>query len=466
MKKNSKTVKNAANSETKGAEAGSDAVKGAAQKTKNAISVSQKAMVGVLDQDGNGTIDSADLILMALKVPGVKINREEFLRKEFYKNHSKEQIDLAIATTPAKAGIDKGEINRIADEVIIFERNAVSGISVALGIPGGVAMAATIPADIAQYYGYMLRAAQKLLFLYGFPALDMSEESLKLDSETLNSLTLCLGIMYGVANANNAIKAMAKALASGVEKKLLRTALTKGTIYPIVKSIAKWFSVNMTKEIFAGFFKKAIPVVGGVIGGGLTFVTFKPCCERLKDALKDTMLSNPDHKSSAEEDVIFNNIKNGNDEHEILELKESQHKQGKFDLIRFHTAQKRDYEKALQELRSGKKCTHWMWYIFPQLKGLGQSDMANHYGIKSIDEAKAYLADPVLRNRLVEISNVLLTLEENDPKVIFGSPNHMKLRSCMTLFSLVDPEEEVFRKVLDKFFNGEMDKKTLMLLNR
>ena len=92
--------------------------------------------------------------------------------------------------------------------------------------------------------------------------------------------------------------------------------------------------------------------------------------------------------------------------------------------------------------------------------------MANHYGIKSIDEAKAYLADPVLRNRLVEISNVLLTLEENDPKVIFGSPNHMKLRSCMTLFSLVDPEEEVFRKVLDKFFNGEMDKKTLMLLDR
>lgn len=433
---------------------------------KNAITAPQKVVIKALDQDGNGTIDSADLILMALKVPGVKINREEFLRNEFYKNHSKEQIDLAIATTPAKAGIEKAEINRIANEVIAFERNAVSGISVALGIPGGAAMAATIPADIAQYYGYMLRAAQKLLFLYGFPALDMSEEKLRLDSETLNSLTLCLGIMYGVANANNAIKAMAKALASGVEKKLLRAALTKGTIYPIVKSVAKWFSVHMTKEIFAGFFKKAIPVVGGVVGGGLAFVTFKPCCERLRDALKDTMLSNPDHKSSVEEDAIFYNIKNGNVGHEILELKENQHTQGKFDLIRFHTAQKRDYEKALSELRSGKKCTHWMWYIFPQLKGLGQSDMANHYGIRSLDEAKAYLADPVLRGRLIEISNVLLTLDESDPEVILGFPNHMKLRSCMTLFSVADPEEEVFRKVLDKFFNGEMDKKTLMLLNR
>ena len=92
--------------------------------------------------------------------------------------------------------------------------------------------------------------------------------------------------------------------------------------------------------------------------------------------------------------------------------------------------------------------------------------MADHYGIRSIDEARAYLADPVLRNRLVEISNVLLTLEESDPKVIFGSPDHIKLRSCMTLFSLADPKEIVFKKVLDKFFNGEMDKKSLMLLDR
>ena len=284
--------------------------KGAAKKTKNAVAASQKAVINVLDQDGSGNIDSTDIILMALKVPGVRVNRAEFLKKEFYKNHSAEQINLAIATTPANAGIERDEINKIADEVIAFERNAVSGISAALGLPGGVAMAATIPADIAQYYGYMLRAAQKMLYLYGFPELDTSEEKMVLDSETLNSLTICLGIMYGVANANNAIKAMAKALAAGVEKKLLRAALTKGTIYPIVKSIAKWFSVNMTKQVFAGFFKTAIPVVGGVIGGGLTFVTFRPCCERLKDALKDTMLSNPDHESTAAEDAIYIDIKN------------------------------------------------------------------------------------------------------------------------------------------------------------
>ena len=316
-KKNEKlnSVKKIASAVAKGAETGAGHVAGVARgtvaKTKNAVSISQKAVIGVLDQDGNGSIDSTDLILMALKIPGIKVNRSEFFKKEFFKNHTVEQIELAIAATPAKAGIEQEEIDKIAEEVIAFERNAVSGISAALGLPGGAAMAATIPADIAQYYGYMLRAAQKMLYLYGFPELNTSEENVMLDTETINSLTLCLGIMYGVANANNAIKALAKALAKGVEKKLLKAALTKGTIYPIVKSIAKWFSVNMTKQVFAGFFKKAIPVVGGVIGGGLTFVTFKPCCVRLKDALRDTMLSNPDHKSTAAEDSIYSEIEQG-----------------------------------------------------------------------------------------------------------------------------------------------------------
>ena len=113
------------------------------------------------------------------------------------------------------------------------------------------------------------------------------------------------------AGANKAIQGMAKALATGVEKQLLRRALTKGAFYPFVKSVAKWFGVKMTKEIFAGFFKKAIPVVGGVIGGGITFATFKPCCNRLKTVLKDTMLSNPDHVSSAEEDAIVDSIVTG-----------------------------------------------------------------------------------------------------------------------------------------------------------
>lgn len=98
---------------------------------------------------------------------------------------------------------------------------------------------------------------------------------------------------------------VAKALGTGVEKQLLRRALTKGTIYPIVKSVSKWFGVRMTKQIFAGVFKKAIPVVGGVLGGGITYLSFKPCCDKLKASLQNTILSNPDYQNSETEDAIL-----------------------------------------------------------------------------------------------------------------------------------------------------------------
>lgn len=129
--------------------------------------------------------------------------------------------------------------------------------------------------------------------------------------------------MNGVAGANNAVKALAKALSVGVEKKLIAAALTKGTLYPILKSTLKWFGVKLTKEIFAKTVKNAIPVVGGIVGGGITFLSFKPCCMRLKDVLTDTMLSNPAHISSAEEEHVLSHIVDGAYEAEYEECGES-----------------------------------------------------------------------------------------------------------------------------------------------
>lgn len=277
----------------------------AVDKTKELATKSQAAILRAVDQNGNGEIDIEDVIIMGLKVPGIRIDRASFLQKELQKNFPQDVIGDAIEKNPMHAGIPAKSIDRIADEVIKYERACVSGISTALGMPGGVAMAATIPADIAQYYGYMLRATQKLMYLYGFPEIDMEEQGQSFDSETINILIVCMGVMYGAAGANNALKAMAKALAAGVEKQLLRKALTKGSIYPIVKSVAKWFSVKMTKEVFAGFFKKAVPVIGGVIGGGITFLSFKPCCDKLKSSLQNTMLSNPEYKALDEVDDII-----------------------------------------------------------------------------------------------------------------------------------------------------------------
>lgn len=291
----------------------SESAKEFTDKAKSKVAEKKDQILEKMDQNGDGVFDLTDVLIMAIKTPGVRITRSVFLKNEFYKELPQEVITKAIETTPAEAGISSELIDKKAEDVIAFERNCVSGISAALGIPGGAAMAATIPADIIQYYGYMLRAAQKLMYLYGFPEIMSDENELMLDHETMNSLTLCLGVMYGVQGANQAIKAAAKALAVGVEKKLLNTALTKGAIYPVVKNIAKWFGVKMTKSVFAGFFKKAIPVVGGVVGGGITFISFKPCCDRLKDVLCDTYLSNPNHVSSEEENKIFEDIVDGNE---------------------------------------------------------------------------------------------------------------------------------------------------------
>ena len=120
-----------------------------------------------------------------------------------------------------------------------------------------------------------------------------------------------------------------------------------------------------------------------------------------------------------------------------------------YHLERFLTAQERDYATALREIRSGRKRSHWIWYIFPQLKDLGYSETANYYGIKDLDEAKAYLSEPTLRTRLIEISEALLSLRMNDPETVMGHPDDLKLRSSMTLFSAADPEERVFGQVLE-----------------
>ena len=274
--------------------------------TEKGLEKIKHGIVTAIDENGNGEIDIEDVIIKGLRIPGIRIKREEFLRKEFMKRYPKEIIDVAVEHSPMKAKIPVKEIDKIADEVIKFERNCVSGISTALGVPGGWAMVATIPADIAQYYGYLLRATQKLLYLYGFPEIDLDEQGNKFDDGTMNTLIICFGVMYGTAGANNALKAMAKALGAGVEKQLLKKALTKGTIYPIVRNVAKWFGVKMTKEVFAGFFKKAIPLVGGVLGGGITFLSFKPCCDKLKKSLQDTILSNPHYKPVLEDDTIIN----------------------------------------------------------------------------------------------------------------------------------------------------------------
>ena len=133
-------------------------------------------------------------------------------------------------------------------------------------------------------------------------------------------------------------------------------------------------------------------------------------------------------------------------------------------LKRFVDAQENDYSRALSEIKNGRKQSHWMWYIFPQISGLGFSETAKFYSIKDLQEASDYLDHPVLGSRLIDIANAMLRIDGKTANQILGSPDDLKLRSSMTLFSLVENTNPVFQAILDKFFNGQPDPKTIALV--
>lgn len=135
-----------------------------------------------------------------------------------------------------------------------------------------------------------------------------------------------------------------------------------------------------------------------------------------------------------------------------------------YNLQRFVKMQKEYFPTALREIKNGRKVSHWMWWIFPQLKELGYSSTSKYYGISGLEEAKAYLKEPYLRENMQTICNVLLVLDTNDAHRVMGAPDDLKLRSSMTLFALADSEIAVFKQVLDKFYKGQMDAKTVRLL--
>lgn len=135
-----------------------------------------------------------------------------------------------------------------------------------------------------------------------------------------------------------------------------------------------------------------------------------------------------------------------------------------YEISRFMKAHQSDYQRALTEIKNGKKVSHWMWYIFPQLKGLGCSFTSEYYGIQDLDEAKAYLADPILGRHLIEICNALLSLDTNDATEVMGRPDDRKLKSSMTLFDAATESSDVFRLVLEKYYNGKKDYRTLEML--
>lgn len=243
---------------------------------------------------GNSGTTFTQLLDAAAKLPGVRIDRASYLRTALRRHCSDEQIERAIADSPAVAGIPSSVIDEVAKTSIGYETSKVTGLSTLAGIPGGFALIGTVPADMAQYLGHMLRISQKLAYVYSWPDLFSDDE--KLDEATESMLTLFVGVMVGAQIAQNGVTRAAAMIAANVVKKLPQQALTKGVLYPIVKKVASYLGVSMTKRVFAGGVAKVIPVIGSVLSGGLTLATFLPMSKRLKKHLASLDLTKPGHR--------------------------------------------------------------------------------------------------------------------------------------------------------------------------
>lgn len=238
-------------------------------------------------------IDFNKLLQSSLKLPLVHIDRDEFLEKELSKYCDSKIVKIAVENNPAYAGISSKIIDHIAKSSINYETLKVSTISFAAGIPGGFTMAASIPADITQYYAHILRIIQKLAYIYGWQSL--IEKDKTIDDETSQILTLFTGVMFGVKGATSVVTKISGSIAQKVGKTLSQKTLTKGVIYPIVKKTATMIGVKMTKDIFAKSVSKVIPVVGGVVSGGITFASYKPMSVKFKKYLEKLDLANKEY---------------------------------------------------------------------------------------------------------------------------------------------------------------------------
>ncbi len=233
-----------------------------------------------------------DRILRAsLALPGAKVDRDSFLASQLSNYCSEEQVRKAVQFRPAAAGIPSDVIDRRANASIRSHVMKASAISFASGLPGGWAMAGTIPADVAQFYWHALVLAQKLAYLYGWP--NLLEEG-EVDEDTEFHLTLLVGAMMGAATARRGLTELARRFAEQTAHRLPRQALTKTVYYPLVRKVAKWIGIKITKRTFAGGLSKVVPVIGGVLSAGVTAVMMQPMAKRLKNHLKTLRYALPD----------------------------------------------------------------------------------------------------------------------------------------------------------------------------
>ena len=228
-----------------------------------------------------------EFLAKVVRVPGVRVNREEFLRQELRKlRMGDDAIARAIDSNPLLAGVAPTEIDMLAEEAISYEMNKSAAISFVAGIPGGFAMLGTIPADLMQYYVHALRIMQKLAYLYGWG--ELLPDGRDADDDTLGVLTVFFGVMLGVGGAAQSLTAFARVAAkTAYQNHATKRALMSITWYPVVKHSLRLIGINITKSTAAKGFSKIVPVIGGFVSSGLTFMALQSQSALLKEHLRE-----------------------------------------------------------------------------------------------------------------------------------------------------------------------------------
>ena len=225
----------------------------------------------------------------AIRLPGMRVDRDVYLRSSFDKHVEAVVLDEAVAHGPGRAGIPVEAIDRAADAAVTLHRSLASAGSTAAGIPGGFAMLGTVPADLTQFFANVVVLSQKLAYLYGWPR--MLDDDGELDDETRLVLMMFVGVMMGSEAANQLVYQMAQQVARQAATELPKKALTKYALYNTAKQVAKMLGVKLTKDSFGKGVAKAIPVLGGMVSGGMTWVTFGQGATRLQSHLKSLPLA-------------------------------------------------------------------------------------------------------------------------------------------------------------------------------
>lgn len=260
-----------------------------------------------------------NIVASAIKIPGVKVNRNAFLC-EVFANESAEKRNRILEIGPVAAGCSRDTLKRLAKQYVDKRTLASSGASFAAGLPGGLAMAATIPADTLQFFGVALRLAQEIAYIYG--AEDLWDNS-EVDTEKVqHQLILYCGVMFGVGGASATLRVVSSTLGKQALKKIPQMALTKTFYYPIVKAIAKTVGVKMTKGVFAKGVSKAVPILGGIASAAITYASMRPMGTKLIDEFDEVKFDYSQGEFKADWENITKEFELGSIDADFTEVKE------------------------------------------------------------------------------------------------------------------------------------------------